>query len=160
MDDSSDSKLKAKLIAAYEVDTGRSKMGRIRKQFDTILDLQSGGMSLEKILAALNDGLPKTGQLTMQTFNGYLYLLRKERNIGRPLEVPPGVQEPENQPDTPAMPGKLDVGKSGHPKAPAAPDVLDVVGEKLVETNPLRELSGNKKPGEFNPIPSAKIEFD
>ena len=27
-------------------------------------------------------------------------------------------------------------------------------------SNPLRALSGNREPGEFNPIPLAKIEFD
>lgn len=36
----------------------------------------------------------------------------------------------------------------------AAP-ILDVTS-----TNPLKALSGNHVPGEFNPIPTAKIEFD
>lgn len=118
MQSTSDETLRSRLIEAYEADPDRSKMGRLRKQYDTIIDLQKGGMSLEKILAVLNaDKKPEDG-LTMKTFNGYLYLLRKERNSERPLEVAPGVQKPEKQRkskprNTPALPVFLDDGKPG-----------------------------------------------
>ena len=32
--------------------------------------------------------------------------------------------------------------------------------EGLKSKNPLRALSGSRKPGEFNPVPTAKIEFE
>jgi len=32
--------------------------------------------------------------------------------------------------------------------------------EGLNSKNPLRVLSGNRKPGEFNPVPTANIEFE
>lgn len=32
--------------------------------------------------------------------------------------------------------------------------------EGLNSKNPLRVLSGSRKPGEFNPVPTAKIEFE
>lgn len=128
MQSTSDETLRSRLIEAYEADPDRSKMGRLRKQYDTIIDLQKGGMSLEKILAVLNaDKKPEDG-LTMKTFNGYLYLLRKERSSQRPLEVVPGAQKPEKprkprKRNTPAAPVLLGGGKPG---------VTDVVPKKPV----------------------------
>lgn len=94
MQSTSDETLKARLLEAYEADPNRSKMGRLRKQYETIIDLQKGGMSLESILAVLNsDKKPEDG-LTMATFNGYLYLLRKEKKNEKPLEVKSVAQAP------------------------------------------------------------------
>jgi len=72
----SDEALRAKLAEAYEAEQDKHKMGRLRMQIDMILQMQKGGMSREKILAVLNEG---GLQLTMETFNGYLYLLKRER---------------------------------------------------------------------------------
>lgn len=83
-----DDLLKTKLIEAYQADMSKSKIGRLRKQYQTINDLQSGGMSMEKILEVLNDsGLT----LTMKTFNGYMHILRKENgdvnsHISKPIK--------------------------------------------------------------------------
>lgn len=94
MQSMSDEQLRSRLLQAYETDPDRSKMGRLRKQYDTIIDLQKGGMSLEKILAVLNAERNPDDCLTMKTFNGYLYLLRKERKKQIPAQI--GV-DPENQ---------------------------------------------------------------
>ena len=87
MQSMSDEQLRSRLLQAYETDPDRSKMGRLRKQYDTIIDLQKGGMSLEKILAVLNAEKNPDDCLTMKTFNGYLYLLRKERKKQTPTPV-------------------------------------------------------------------------
>lgn len=158
---SSDEQLRSRLLQAYEADPDRSKMGRLRKQYDTIIDLQKGGMSLEKILIVLNEDKKPDDCLTMKTFNGYLYLLRKERKGQMSLEVGSVTQEPstplkksgkKKQLDTPAAPVQSDAGKRTSEEKGK--------NENLNETNPLRKLSGSRKPGEFNPIPTAKIEFD
>lgn len=114
----SDEQLRARLLKAYEADPDRSKMGRLRKQYDTIIDLQKGGMSLEKILMVLNEDIAPDDRLTMKTFNGYLYLLRKEKKSQLPLEVEPGTPHTSSvqgkkrkTPKPPAAPGKLDEGK-------------------------------------------------
>jgi hypothetical protein len=87
MQSTSDEQLRARLLQAYQADPDRSKMGRLRKQYETIIDLQKGGMSLEKILAVLNEDKKPSDCLTMKTFNGYLYLLRKEKKSQMPLEI-------------------------------------------------------------------------
>lgn len=117
MQRTSDEQLRSRLIEAYEADPDRSKMGRLRKQYDTIIDLQKGGMSLEKILIVLNEDKKPDDCLTMKTFNGYLYLLRKEKKIQMPLEVEPVALAPSTQRkksgkkkqlDTPAASGFVD----------------------------------------------------
>lgn len=114
----SDEELKARLLTAYEQDPDRSKMGRLRKQYDTIIDLQKGGMSLEKILAVLNADMKLEDALTMKTFNGYLYLLRKERSLQWPA-----VDRRGSAPKKPSKP-------KGKSKASAAPDSFDLDGVK------------------------------
>lgn len=61
--------------------------------------------------------------------------------------------EPASQPAQAPKP-------SNTQEEPAKNTQLGVVSEQSMGNNPLRALSGEKKPGEFNPIPPAKIEFD
>ena len=111
MHSTSDEKLRSRLIEAYEADPDRSKMGRLRKQYDTIIDLKKGGMSLGKILAVLNADKKPEDSLTMKTFNGYLYLLRKERNKNAQNSTPeieniPAIQRKEKTGIKEINPGK------------------------------------------------------
>lgn len=145
----SDEMLKSRLLEAYEADPDRSKIGRLRKQFDTINDLKRGGMSLTKILAVLNEGKTKEESLTMKTFNGYLYLLRKERGE---MRVRPSVL-----PVAGPAPSRAKSKNAGKNKAknPATPDILDE--GKEVESNSIRPpplLSDDKAVwGKLKPSP-------
>lgn len=132
---SSDEQLRSRLLQAYEADPDRSKMGRLRKQYDTIIDLQKGGMSLEKILIVLNEDKKPDDCLTMKTFNGYLYLLRKERKSQMSLEVGSVTQEPS----TPLKKS----GKKKQLSTPAAPGLL---GDDIlpISKNEKNEMKGAK----------------
>ena len=117
MNKENDASLTARLLAAYESDDGRSKMGRLRMQFETISNLQKGGMSLEKILSVLNEGKDEKQKLTRQTFNGYLNILRKERKNQMSSESFPitvnSVIPTKSKGKNNANSGNLDRGKLG-----------------------------------------------
>lgn len=125
MQSTSDETLRSRLLEAYEADPNRSKMGRLRKQYDTIIDLQKGGMSLENILAVLNADKKPEDRLTMATFNGYLYLLRKENTNEKPLEVKSITQAPSK---------KMKKAKKTKTTQPDSPESLNKE-QKEIKTN-------------------------
>lgn len=124
----SDETLNARLLEAYQTDPDKSKMGRLRKQYDTIIGMQEGGMSLEKILGALNEDPPHGLCLTMKTFNGYMYLLRKERSAAKVAvtTLPPATQEAPKP-----VKARKNKGKN---KSPATPDLMDKEGKENAVT--------------------------
>lgn len=128
-------------ITEEKTEKPRTKKGVVRELFAEIEAANLLGYSLEDILKTMKDnGFDSSFKL--QTFYSIMSKIRKERGTIRKRGSKSN-NSPPTQPDTKAEETELGVG-----------------GEKPMETNPLRALSGKKKPGEFNPIPPAKIEFD
>ena len=117
-----------------------TKIGILRSLIIEIDSAKKDGYSYGLILETLiANGLKKT---TLNQFYGLMNRIRLER----------GFTNLANQSAQKIAPDLLDSGKQLGKKEGG--------NENLNETNPLRKLSGSRKPGEFNPIPTAKIEFD
>lgn len=124
-------------------DKSRSETARLRDIVDEVEAALAAGVSRAAVLEALN---AQGFTMTLKSFESALYRIRKKRT----------------QAAKPAA--KIGHGQAPQPsntqEEPAKNTQLGVVSEQSMGNNPLRALSGEKKPGEFNPIPTAKIEFD
>ena len=124
-------------------DKSRSETARLRDIVDEVEAALAAGVSRAAVLDTLN---AQGFTMTLKSFESALYRIRKKRT----------------QAAKPAA--KIGHGQAAEPsntqEEPAKNTQLGVVSEQSMGNNPLRALSGEKKPGEFNPIPTAKIEFD
>lgn len=116
-----------------------TKIGILRSLRNEINAAKNEGYAYGVILKTLiENGFKET---TVNQFYGLMNRIK--------LECAAGILEEKI---TTIFPVPIDVKK---PK-----NKNEVNNENVTETNPLRKLSGSRKPGEFNPVPTAKIEFD
>lgn len=134
-------------------DKSRSETARLRDIVDEVEAALAAGVSRAAVLEALN---AQGFTMTLKSFESALYRIRKKRT--QPAK--PAAKIGHGQAAEPASQPAQAPQQSNTQEEPAKNTQLGVVSEQSMGNNPLRALSGEKKPGEFNPIPPAKIEFD
>lgn len=135
--------ISARLRALASDNKNRPETARLRDVFNDVEQALKAGVKQSVVLAELH----KSGfTMTMASFKSALQRIRKERAEGA-------------LPASSSSPTAHETSKTEPNTKVEKPD-LGVGGEEPMETNPLMVLGGEKKPGEFNPIPHAKIEFD
>lgn len=131
-----------------------SAKGEMRKLYPAIHQkLTEGGWSARDMVKWLDE---RGIGMSVELFRVYLNDLDKEHGYSRSNKACRTKEKatlPQRQPQS---------GSTVSKPAPGAPAAA-VPATKSTKSgcgNPLRALSGNRKPGEFNPVPTAKIEID
>lgn len=118
------------------------KRSRLAPYWGDITKLRKGNFTLAQVCEFLDEN-----DVHISTAGLSQYIKRRQREEGNG-----GTQAAAIHPVTAPLPQpRNDTATVGSKNA---------LIEGLNSKNPLRVLSGNRKPGEFNPVPTANIEFE
>lgn len=118
------------------------KQSRLAPYWAEITKLRNGNCTLAQVCEFLDEN-----DVHISIAGLAQYIKRRQHTEGKG-----GTQEAAIHPVTAPLPQpRSDTSTAGSKNA---------LIEGLNSKNPLRVLSGSRKPGEFNPIPTAKIEFE
>ncbi|MDI1308437.1 MAG: hypothetical protein PSV17_03270 [Methylotenera sp.] len=132
--------------------------GEMRKVYSEIhLKITERGWAAKDVVAWFNNhGIPMTEQL----FRVYLFDLDRENDFVRR----PKKEVSNFQPKTKATSALSTTTKTEQVDIPVVNSLVQTAQnfskETRAEQNPFHALTGEVKAGEFNPVPSAKPEFD